>query len=237
MDVDSQLSSALSLVMASQEPWDADPINSSDFEFEPPEMSKALNVGRASIEKTIQEVQEDRYTTKKTAKQLEYGHGVARTRYLQQQWTIRFDTFRKHTLQKSTESTPSGDDILRFFDGIIDKLGSKEDKPAPSLHTIVSVFKILFDYSTFTYQLSQRDGARIKTFLDDCVRNKRLTKGILRARVWISFMILARMTSETLHHYIQKGTNSWDPVIAIVMSVVLTASMGARAGDVARSEH
>ena len=50
-------------------------------------------------------------------------------------------------------------------------------------------------------------------------------------------MILARMTSETLHHYIQKGTNNWDKVIARVMSVVLTASMGARAGDVARNEH
>ena len=117
--------------------WDADPINSMNFEFEPPEASKALNVGRARIEKIIQEAQEDRYTTKKTAKQLEYGHGVAGTRYLQQLWTTRFDTFRKHTLQKSSESTPSGDDILRFFDGIIDKLGSKEDKPAPSLHIIV----------------------------------------------------------------------------------------------------
>lgn len=224
--------------MTSHEPWDADPIDSSDFEFEPPVTTKAVNLGRASLEKIIQAAAEDRYTTKKTAKQLEYGSGAPGSRALQQLWSVRFETFRKHTLQKSAGSTPSGDEILRFFDGIIEKIGKTKDKPAPSLKTMVRAFVILINYSTFTYQdfkLPARDGARIKTFFDDCVRNGRLIKGLWEARVWISFTILARMTSETLQHYIQNGTGNWDTIVARVLSVVLTASMGARAGDVART--
>ena len=198
-------------------------------------------IGRVSLEKITNAAQQDRYTTKRTAKHLEYGQGVASTQRGQQLWVARFNTFRKHTLQKTADLTPSGEHIFRFIDGMIDKVrpGSK-DKPAINQNTMVVALKTILDYSTFTYsdfKYTPRDGARIRTLFDDCVRDGRLTQGMWKKRLWMSFMILARLVSKFLGYHIRSGTSNWDVTIAKVMSIVLVASIGSRAGDVSRSQH
>ena len=57
-------------------------VNSSDFEFESPTYMKAnKHAGQASLDRIIEAAEQDRYTTKKTAKQWEYGHGAPDTMY------------------------------------------------------------------------------------------------------------------------------------------------------------
>lgn len=74
--------------------------DSSDYEFEEAITRKAVkDIASKSLEKIIQAAQEDRYLSKKTSKQLEWGHGSPGTQYLQQLWIARFQTFREHTLK------------------------------------------------------------------------------------------------------------------------------------------
>lgn len=95
--------------------------NSSDVEFAPASPKLPTHLGKKSIEKIIEDAGEDRLTSKRTAKQLAFGHGAIGTRLMQSLWVQRFEAFRKHTLKKGSDNPFSGDDLLRFFDSIIRK--------------------------------------------------------------------------------------------------------------------
>lgn len=73
--------------------------NSSDIDFQPaiPKTS-GRHVGQASIASVIEHAAEDRTTSKKTVKQLEFGHGAPGTRLIQELWVTRFNKFRQCTL-------------------------------------------------------------------------------------------------------------------------------------------
>jgi hypothetical protein len=100
-----------------------DDVNSSDVEFEPPEVDKQLSTaGQASIDQIIANATSDRLTSKRRLKQLEFGSGAPDTRYKQSLWVRRFNAFRQHTLKQDLTVPFTGDDIVRFFDTIIGKL-------------------------------------------------------------------------------------------------------------------
>lgn len=99
---------------------DGAPFNSSDVEFEVPSVSKqAAYRGQASIDQLVKHAQSDRLTSKRTVKQLQFGHGAPGTRAKQSLWIRRFNAFRQHTLKQSLDTPFTGDDMLRFFDAII----------------------------------------------------------------------------------------------------------------------
>ena len=123
----------------------SDILNSSDMEFEP-EPSKRSNrhPGQASIDQIIQAASEDRLTSKRTAKQLEFGRGAPGTRAKQELWVARFNAYRQYTLKKSLSEPFTGDDVLRFFDSIINKIRpSFRDKPSPGVTLMTNAFQIL----------------------------------------------------------------------------------------------
>ena len=97
-----------------------DNLNSSDFEFDEP-IQKRPNTfpGQQSIQQIVERAQEDRYKSKRTAKQMQYGTGAPGTRYLQSLWAARFEAFRKNVLNQDIETGFSGDDLIRFFDSIL----------------------------------------------------------------------------------------------------------------------
>ena len=111
----------------------------SDYEFEKSIIRKAVkDIAFKSLRKKIQAAQEDRYLSTKMSKQFEGGYGNSGTQYLQQLWIARFRTYREHTLQKSCDSSLSGDDTLRPFDSIIIRLKSNpSNKPTISLAVMV----------------------------------------------------------------------------------------------------
>ncbi len=84
----------------------------SDFEFDEPVTTKAIKyIDQNSLTKTIEAAVSDRYTSKRTAKHLEYRHGVNGTTYQQQLWVVRFNTFREHILRQELKSPPTDDDM------------------------------------------------------------------------------------------------------------------------------
>lgn len=70
----------------------------------------------------------DRISSKRTVKQLEFGHGAPGTGALQELWVERFNAFRQHALKKSLDEPFCGDDVLRFFDSIISKMRPSKGK-------------------------------------------------------------------------------------------------------------
>lgn len=183
----------------------------------------------------------DRLTSKRVTKQLELGHGVDGTRYIQNLWITRFDAYRVHTLHATLSEPFTPDDLMRFFDSMISKIKSRfRDKPAPNQSLFASALDILLQYGTFkwaTFEMTWHHGTRMKTFFDDAVRAGRLTVGRWNKRVWLGFMLMARMGNDWLPHYDTHGALNWDVIISRLLSVVLVTSLGCRSGDVSRSEH
>ena len=122
----------------------ADDFNSSDVEFDPPaETKQAYSWGQDSIELLLANAESDRLSTKRTVKQLEYGHGAPKTKGHQTRWLRRFHSYRENTLKQSLTTPFTGDDIIRFFDAIIRKFGCSpgrwiESHVGPSLGKLAS---------------------------------------------------------------------------------------------------
>lgn len=219
-----------------------DDINSSDMEFGPPPTTKAFPRGQASIAQIIENASNDRISSKKTVKELQFGAGAPKTLQAQQLWVQRFEAFRIHSLKQSTANPFTGDDLLRFFDSIIGRvIPGFKGKPAPTTTLVKTGLRVLLSYGTFTYakssgfEINKQDGIRLTTWIDDCVKAKRLTKGRWHRRVWLNFTIVSRMTKAWLEHHLIHGTWNWDVTISKHLSILIITSLGCRNGDVTRS--
>jgi hypothetical protein len=103
-------------------------LNSSDLEFEAPAIDKRNpTAGQASIDAIIANAASDRITSKKTAKQLQFGRGAPGTRDHETLWVRRFEAFREHALKQDITVPFTGEDLLRFFDSIIGTLLVDDD--------------------------------------------------------------------------------------------------------------
>jgi hypothetical protein len=220
----------------------ADDFNSSDIEFEPVLVKGKQKRGQRSIQEIIEHADEDRISSKKAIKSLEFGRGAPGTIDMAQHWVQRFNAFRQSTLRRSIDIPFTGDDVLRFLDTIIGKLRRhSRDKPVPSSEYIVGGFAQISAYGTFTYKeesgykLTVNDAARLQTWLDDAVKAGRLTKGRWKKKVWLNYTIVSRMTKAWLNHHLRFGARNWDLVIAGLLSIVLVTGVGMRVGDVTRS--
>lgn len=96
---------------------------SSDIEFDlddaTSKASKTAHLGARSIDSILACASDDRLSTKKKVKTLEFGTGspvMIQRAYL---WKNRFEAFRKSTLDQDLKTPFTGMDILRFLDAII----------------------------------------------------------------------------------------------------------------------
>ena len=85
--------------------------------------------------------------------------------------------------------------------------------------------------------MGPHESARFKVWLEQAVKDGKLKIGTWKKRVWIGFAVLSRLVSSLLSHKIQHGSINWDIQIAKCLSVVLISALGARSGDVTRSNH
>jgi predicted transcriptional regulator len=111
-------------------------------------------------------------------------------------------------------------------------------KAAPQKATIVRGLTVLLAYGHFRWEgfkMGSHEGGRFKVFLEQAIRDGKITTGLWQRRTWIGFAVLSRLVSTFLSHTVVYGTNNWDITIAKCLSVVLVAALGARSGDVARS--
>ncbi|KAG6366236.1 hypothetical protein INS49_000412 [Diaporthe citri] len=198
--------------------------NSSDIEFSDHDVAEHLKYGQASIDRMIANAAKDRISPKKTVKQLQYQAVAPGTNQHYGLWSRRFETFREHTLHQSVDVPFTGEDMIRFFDSIIE------------------AYKKLLSYGTSRwsekdgFEITGHDSARFKAFTAQAVKDKRLTKGMWKGRSWVGFVTLSRMVRVFLEHYVQHGARSFDLVISRSLSIVLVAALGCRAGDIALTQ-
>ncbi|KAK3617227.1 hypothetical protein LTR56_025441 [Elasticomyces elasticus] len=212
--------------------------NSSDWEFAPAAPKLRPNLGQSSIDRIIRDATEDRRSSKQVVKQLEFGSGAQSTRDKQSLWLTRFNAFRKETLKQALDAPFKMDDILRFFESVLNKSKLKimDGKPGPNDDLAIEAAKILMSYGEFKGILfNPQDRSRLKTFISDAVQGGRLTAGRWQQRTWIGFVTLSRMIRAYLTHTLEHGTMNWDITISRCLGVVLTAALGCRSGDIART--
>ncbi len=101
-----------------------DDMASSDVEFDAPSSKLNPNSGKASIAQIVQHAQADRFSSKKTVKQLQFGRGAPTTMASQSLWVNRFNSFRQQTLRQQLTNPFTGEDFLRFLDSIIGRFVS-----------------------------------------------------------------------------------------------------------------
>ncbi|KAK3625938.1 hypothetical protein LTR56_020153 [Elasticomyces elasticus] len=212
--------------------------NSSDWEFAPAAPKLRPNLGQKSIDRIVRDATDDRRSSKQRVKQLEFGAGVQSTRDKHSLWLTRFNAYRQETLKQSPDAPFKMDDILRFFDSVLNKSKLKimHGKPGPNDELAVEVSKILMSYGEFKGMLfNPQDRIRLKTFISDAVQEGRLTTGHWQKRTWIGFVTLSRLIRAYLAHTLKHGTMNWDITISRCLGVVLQAALGCRAGDVTRT--
>ena len=149
-----------------------------------------------------------------------------------------FQRYQKHTMQKSSNSLISNDDILRFFDNITIKVKSNlSNKFTINLRVMISALQKFLDWVPFNHNFkpNPQKGFRIKILFNDGVRASRLTTGTWQKKVWISFIIINRMPSAYITHHLDHGARNWDIIAVRMRSVVLIAGIGYRAGDITRA--
>lgn len=240
-----------------------DDFDSSDIDFGEPDIDPSdRSIGQKSIDAIIANATQDRITSKRTVKHLQFWHGAPSTRAKQKLWVKRFEAFREHTLGNDPTVPFTGLEVIRFFDSIISKMSlplftlypangtpvagklkpANHDKPAPSVVTVVKAFETIVDYGVFTwsekdgYHMTRQDASQFRAFLDDAVKAGRLIKGSWCKRTWIGFLTLSRMVRAYIEYCLTKGCGNWDLVVAKSLSVTLISALGARSGDVTRSD-
>ena len=205
--------------------------------------SWGYNPSEASIVAMLADAESDHLKLKKTVKALEFGHGSSSTMIIQALWMNWFNAFREYILKHSLEKPFIGDDILRFFDVIIDKIKHTFlDKPAVNKITIVHALKVLSQYRTFwygltalEYRLMAQDGVCIQIWIDDAVKARHLVWGRWKKTVRLEAVLITRMGQAWLNHHHSHGSSNWDITLAKLLLISLVATLGCWSGDVARS--
>lgn len=96
--------------------------NSSDLEFSDDERVRGPNYrrpGQASIDLMIANAEQDRISSKRAVKKLQFTAAAPSTENEQSLWVNRFNTFREHILNQSTDVPFTGTDMIRFLNTII----------------------------------------------------------------------------------------------------------------------
>ncbi|OQD77494.1 hypothetical protein PENDEC_c002G00680 [Penicillium decumbens] len=219
--------------------------NSSDVEFEPPPReARGRGRGQASIDAIRARADELRVSTKRTVKQLEFSAAAPSTRLHNERWANRLNMFRQEVLHQDLDTPFTGNELVRFFDAMIDvmkpggnRTSSRDGVATPVEKTIRNAIQSLIEYGKFQWKdfaFTQHDQSRINAFINACLAEHRLERGYAKERTWITFVTLSRMTRGFLAHNHSQRPN-WNVVVAKMLSITLIAALGCRAGDVTLS--
>ncbi|KAF4631385.1 hypothetical protein G7Y89_g6747 [Cudoniella acicularis] len=211
-----------------------DVFNSSDIEFDAPPPNPFAGAGKASIEAIIEHALTDRIDSKKFSKQLTFTKGRPGTQYRNALWYNRFQSFRVSALRVSTTSNPDGEQIERFLRSIVSKVEPKV-LSVPSYDWLKGGFRhlilaLVFHHAEF--KLSSHESARIATCMQQLVKDGILTRVPSQEKNWIGAYILRKIVTAILHNALNEGTLCWDITLFRIATIVLTAALSARSGDI-----
>jgi hypothetical protein len=112
-------------------------------------------------------------------------------------------------------------------------------KSAPRWDTMKNYLKLLlskliFQYPKFT--LSSNERSRIASTFKGMLDRGLLTKKPVREAQWVGITLVKKMIIAVIEDAIIRGTRSWDVTISKIVTLVLLGTLGARGGDLAKSQ-
>ncbi|KAK3701890.1 hypothetical protein LTR37_015201 [Vermiconidia calcicola] len=217
--------------------------NSSDVEPDnnpPPSARLSKAAGQASIERMVTNAGYNRNRSKTTINDLHFDVGPPGTVYAKSLWVNRFNAFRSDVLGQPLDRPFTQVHLLRFLDRILDNLKLARGKLAPSVAYFESACKMIIKYGEWSwpdFSFGRHDYARLRTFIGQCVDDKRLMRGSFYEKTWIGFVTLSRLVRNYLRHFLDNGTVNFDVIISRCLAIVLQSALCCRSGDIALSHH
>ena len=213
-------------------------LNSSDVELSP-QPQRFGHAGQASINAIIDSAMEDRLSSKKEVKTLQYTLGRPITQYETALWMRRLQAYRTETLGNDLTIAPSGEQIERFLTSILSKVKPKSKHGVPSYSWMSTGLRYLipalvFHYSNF--KLSPHDSKRLSTLVDSFVKQGRLTKQPARERNTVGVSLVKTMADAMLKHALENGTLNWDVTVQDILHLILLCSLECRTHDITKAQ-
>ncbi|KAK9234527.1 hypothetical protein V1525DRAFT_412862 [Lipomyces kononenkoae] len=214
-----------------------DDFNSSDIEYGPATKVFAY-AGAQSVEQMLQHAVEDRLESKQRAKQLTYVHGSKWTQYINHLWYNRFTGFRATVLKVDDTTTPTAEQIERFISSIVSRVVPRS-RQVPSYKWLQGglghlVNSLVFYFEDFT--LSKHERLRLSATINQLFEEGRLSKDPLRQKHHIGALLVRKLALGLFTDALTNGTINWDLVLAKTLSIVLTASLATRTGDITKGQ-
>ncbi|KAK9361349.1 hypothetical protein V1504DRAFT_475196 [Lipomyces starkeyi] len=209
--------------------------DSSDVEYEPA-TNPFPNAGARSLEQILQHAVVDRLESKKRLKQLNFVQGSKGTQYANHLWYTRFTGFCSMVLKVDDTTTPTADQIERFISSIVSRVVPRSSQ-VPSYRWLQQglghlVNSLVFYFKDFT--LSKHETVRIAATINQLFEEGKLSKDPLRQRHHIGALLVRKLALGLLTDALTNGTINWDVVLAKTLSIVLTAALGTRTGDITK---
>lgn len=134
---------------------------------------------------------------------------------------------------------PDGDHLYRFVHTISRTIKPRSfTREVPSVRTIHGLLYTLNSVLTEIYEgfnVTSSKAKRIDSLLIKLVKDGVLTAGRWKKPNRVGFQTLITLTEAWMNTALNDGVTAWDTIISRQLSIVLTASFAARAGDVVRS--
>lgn len=188
--------------------------------------------GLRSIAQIHEDAVLDRHESKGMVKRLQFGYGAPGTMSQQSLWVRRFKEFRSVTLHQDILLPFTTEDILRFFNSMLNKMSLPHGKPGLNVGTFVTATAVLLEYGRFQWRkdegfdLGEQLGVKLKCWIHDCVQQGTLMRGHWQKKTWIGFTVLSHLVREYVEFHLKQGTRSWDSVVTRCLGVVLVSSLG-----------
>ncbi|TPX13777.1 uncharacterized protein E0L32_005721 [Thyridium curvatum] len=215
-----------------------DDFQSSDLEIDD-EPEHFASAGSRSIETMLNTAFEARCQSKIGSKKLKYTAKAPGTQYLSALWANRFQLFRESSLGCDRKSVPTADQIIRYLYSIPIQIRGRGEGGAVSFGFVKAGLTYLTNWGIFTFEnfrLTPHDTKRISSAMETLVQDGSFTRQPTREeKLWVTSDIAALMIKAVLRDAITNGTLNWDLTIQRVLAVLLLSSIGARSGDIART--
>ncbi|KAH7412525.1 hypothetical protein BKA64DRAFT_770267 [Cadophora sp. MPI-SDFR-AT-0126] len=213
---------------------DDDDINSSDIEVELP-VDPFASAGTRSIQEMLEFSVVDRLESKKRSKQLRFSHGSKKTQYINHLWYNRFQGFRSGVLRVDIDTSPKGEQLERFLTSIVARVVPRGAHAVPSYKWLQHglghlVNAIVFYHKDFT--LSKHERSRIETTIQELFHEGKITRDPSIERNHIGVYLVRKLSTGILRDALANGTLNWDVTLAKALSIVLTAGLASRTGDI-----
>jgi hypothetical protein len=167
--------------------------------------------------------------------------------FIEDLWILRFFVFEKEVLKHALDDPLNAADVISFLDCVTKTMKPVGDnKPDVAEEYIRKGFDIVIRYGIVKYntkaapdadmRISLADAQLVQSWLDKAIQSNRITRGVWEKRVWLSFMLVSRMTRAWLKRHLVHGARNWDWVFYRHMALVLVSALGRRAGDVAQAQ-